>query len=370
MDRETSIYLDLVRFASTMVVMVSHLSFERFSGGYLKGAFPLGHEAVILFFVLSGYVISYVADVKENNLKDYTISRLARLYSVVIPALLLVPLLDAIGGALDAALYADQTLASYFPLRLLANLLFLQEAWTLSVRYLSDAPLWSLGYEFWYYLLFSVFVFLEGRKRCLLLLAASLAAGPKILLLMVPWLMGVGVYRLHKTQSLDRYLARFLFLLALLSFPFLFHAYSGINMYMKALLTEPLQGRLGYSANYATDYITALLVAVNLFSFKYLQIDFLDKTLVSLEGLIRYLANSAFTIYLFHFPLFLFFTAALGLEPGSIIQMAGLFGVTLLSCLLLAGVTEKKKGAWKRYLTRLFDRAESNSRLFLRQPAK
>ena len=57
-----------------------------------------GHTAVIVFFVLSGYVIAYVSEVKENNVKAYWASRLSRLYSLAIPAVLLTPMLDVLGS--------------------------------------------------------------------------------------------------------------------------------------------------------------------------------------------------------------------------------------------------------------------------------
>ena len=40
----------------------------------------LGNDAVMVFFVLSGFVIAYVADKKEKTLRDRALSRLARLY--------------------------------------------------------------------------------------------------------------------------------------------------------------------------------------------------------------------------------------------------------------------------------------------------
>ena len=59
----------------------------------------------------------------------------------------------------------------------------------------SNGPWWSLGYEAWYYAIFALMFFTNGRKRWLFAGAAMLVAGPKIWLLMPSWLMGVWVWR-------------------------------------------------------------------------------------------------------------------------------------------------------------------------------
>src|SRR5712671_3594240 len=84
MRRELSTYLDLLRLTAAMAVFVSHLSWVRISGGFLWQFQFLGHDAVMVFFVLSGFVIQYAAATKEKSLFDYQVARFARLYSVVI----------------------------------------------------------------------------------------------------------------------------------------------------------------------------------------------------------------------------------------------------------------------------------------------
>ena len=53
----------------------------------------------MVFFVLSGFVIAYVSEQKEHTLREYSISRLARLWSVAVPALILTIALDQLGRA-------------------------------------------------------------------------------------------------------------------------------------------------------------------------------------------------------------------------------------------------------------------------------
>src|SRR5882672_11159660 len=106
MNPRLSLYLDLLRFAAAMLVFLDHAGRKRLGGpllGHLEG---LADFAVLLFFVLSGYVIAFAGDCKERTLGSYAVARTARIYSVVVPALLLTFVADRIGMALKPALYA------------------------------------------------------------------------------------------------------------------------------------------------------------------------------------------------------------------------------------------------------------------------
>ena len=87
MNKQLSIYLDLLRFTAALLVYLTHLPGR--CGGYFWQFASYGREAVIFFFVLSGFVIAFVSDTKERDPKQYFLNRMARLYSVVLPALLL-----------------------------------------------------------------------------------------------------------------------------------------------------------------------------------------------------------------------------------------------------------------------------------------
>ena len=99
MNRETSIYLDLIRFTAAVFVFLTHASREQSSGGFLW-QLQFGREAVDVFFVLSGFVIAHVVETRERSALAYAVARAARLYSVALPALALTFLLDRIGQPL------------------------------------------------------------------------------------------------------------------------------------------------------------------------------------------------------------------------------------------------------------------------------
>ena len=91
---EFSVYLDAIRFLAAATVLAAHLTFPEFTGGLFQYQGKMAGEAVAAFFVLSGYVISYVAVEKELTLRDFAVSRLARVYSVALPAIVLAIVVD------------------------------------------------------------------------------------------------------------------------------------------------------------------------------------------------------------------------------------------------------------------------------------
>lgn len=107
MNRGFSLYLDTLRFLAALAVFVSHLAYARFTNGNLQWIrdINLGSDAVVVFFVLSGYVIAYTTFARDRGRAAYAEARIARLYSVVIPALLLTFALDTFGSSLQPQIY-------------------------------------------------------------------------------------------------------------------------------------------------------------------------------------------------------------------------------------------------------------------------
>lgn len=72
-----SIYLDLVYFLAAMVVFLGHASGMQLTAGFPWELGPYGDTRVVVFSVLSGFVIAYVTDVKERTWQLYSTSRVA-----------------------------------------------------------------------------------------------------------------------------------------------------------------------------------------------------------------------------------------------------------------------------------------------------
>ena len=122
MNKGFSVYLDLVRFIAACLVYFYH-SNQRLLVEEILPASNFGHSSVIVFFVLSGFVIAYVTDTKENTWTSYCASRLSRVYSVAVPAIVLTLTLDTVGRKLLPELYAGYPYDQFLT-RLLGSLLF------------------------------------------------------------------------------------------------------------------------------------------------------------------------------------------------------------------------------------------------------
>lgn len=134
-----SLYLDVVRLAAALLVFQSHTNFRLLTASIPRLS-AYGHSAVVVFFVLSGYVIAYVVDTRERDARRYAISRGARIYSVVVPALALALVLDSIGRYINPSTYIGQAPHDSWFARVMATLTFSNEPWGLSITAFS--PPW------------------------------------------------------------------------------------------------------------------------------------------------------------------------------------------------------------------------------------
>ena len=143
MNRETSIYLDVVRFGAAVAVYFCHAGLERFGGGPLWQFEFLGTPAVVVFFVLSGYVVAYATDKEVVSARDYFIARASRIYSVALPAILITMAFDAAGSAIRPDFYRlPAQLIDHSLQNTVSCLLFLNELWGRHVIPGSNNPYW------------------------------------------------------------------------------------------------------------------------------------------------------------------------------------------------------------------------------------
>ena len=101
---------------------------------WFAASFELGHQAVLGFFVMSGYLVggSVLASIRKGKdfLREYAIHRFARIYVVTVPALILTFIVDSFGRKFlpnadfyDLPLFAGHYSASVF----IGNVLNFQE---------------------------------------------------------------------------------------------------------------------------------------------------------------------------------------------------------------------------------------------------
>ena len=211
MKRDLSAFLDLTRILAAVTVFLGHLSEPRFGGEMLSVFGHQRHSAVIVFFVLSGFVIAWAA-ARDGSVREYVINRATRIYSVALPALALTWAIDDFliqyyPGTVHS-LYQHAAVWKYLPI----FLTFSTDFWFLSEDAFSDIPYWSLCYEVWYYVVFGVLLFGRGAWRWAIAIICLLMMGPRLWLLWPVWLAGAFLHRL-KPLSVKR--SRFLLFLSL-----------------------------------------------------------------------------------------------------------------------------------------------------------
>jgi peptidoglycan/LPS O-acetylase OafA/YrhL len=369
-----SAHLDFIRSAAAWAVMWGHLralffiDFHEITHptGSLKAWYFLtgfGHQAVMVFFVLSGFLIS--SSVLRSlasgawTWSGYAISRATRLYVVLIPGLLFGMLWDLLGKSLFAStgLYTlpltsfggsivqnDLTVGNFF-----GTLFFLQTI--VCHAFGSNGPLWSIANEFWYYVLFPVGLFAsyawarKSFKSATLLtvfaLCVCLMLGPEKLLGFLIWLAGFAVLILWSRIKIVATLSRAAYLV--LSFAIL-----------AICLAVARNGKLPPQSS---DLVVGL--AFSAFLFGILQLEFPVLPDAPYLRNARRFAGFSYTLYVLHFPFLLFLRA--WLVPGQRWQPHGihlLYGlgigiIALTFCWLVARVTEHRTGEARRHLVKL-----------------
>jgi peptidoglycan/LPS O-acetylase OafA/YrhL len=343
MPRGQSVYLDLLRVAAALTVFGAHLCYPQFAGHAIAVPPYLSHGAVVVFFVLSGFVISHVAANRERNPHDFLTSRAARIYSVAVPALLLTMAVDLLllNSGVDTKVpdYQYRAPWKYLPV----FLSFTTDIWFLAESAFSNLPYWSLCYEVWYYLAFAALVFLTGWRRVLAVGAVALVVGPRLWLLFPVWAMGWGVQALRGRLAVGRGAARAVLVLtgvAVVAVLWTGHA-AQFNAWLDVQTGGWITGELRYSRYFATDLPLGLLIAVHLWSAGHAELDF-----GALQRPIALAASVSFTLYLTHFPLLALWAFLFG--PSLLLALVA----TLATVWLLGQVTERQKPALQRWLRR------------------
>ena len=354
MSRSFSIYLDLVRFVAACLVYLYH-SNQRLLVSDILPASKFGHSSVIVFFVLSGFVIAYITATKENRLASYAASRISRVYSVVLPAVVLTIAMDSVGRNLYPALYAYPF--DKFLIRGTSSLLLLNEVWFISITSFSNVPFWSICYELWYYVGFALVMFLPLRQGLSLLGVLALLLGPKIVLLAPIWIAGVVLYRWQALNSISESQAWLLVAGSLLGIVCFHQAdITGlVTNQMKEVIGPDLYAEFTFSKFFPSDYLLGLLVFLNFVGMRKVCTR-LEPALLMIERPVRFLAGYTFSLYLLHQPLFLFWAAVIRGDPGGYRYWWMTTTMVGLSVLAIGYVTESKRHLLKRWLQQRFEK--------------
>jgi peptidoglycan/LPS O-acetylase OafA/YrhL len=301
----SSIFLDLIRAISVQMVVIGHgISFCAIAKFMQPPLFPyIQNIAVVIFFILSGFLISnsvfYKISTDTNySFRSYFIDRFSRIYSAFIPALLFVIGLDYLSQQSivhNAYSYCDAFNFKTF----VGNLFMLQDFPFLKYLHIkitsfgSARPLWTLAIEWWIYMWFGVLVILMLNKRKL----SFFTINGFVFLCIVPtynliagrgngltlfWLFGlliVVVYDKYKMLQLSK----------TIKFSLLFLLLIIVGVRISATMRE-------YDFIFAFILAIGLLIGIELCS----NINVKENT----AKVIRLIANYSYTLYLIHYSIY------------------------------------------------------------------
>jgi peptidoglycan/LPS O-acetylase OafA/YrhL len=348
LDARFSLYLDLARACAALAVVVAHFGYFRiFDDAQIARIPDFGREAVIAFFVLSGFVIAYSAEHKNLTAKSYVVARAARLYSVVLPVLALSFILaTCVQDVLHVPVEDTYELRRpwlYVPF----HLAFLGDAWTFVERPPWLIPYWSLDYEAWYYVLFGVFHFTRGRRRWLAAAAVLAVVGPRLWLLLPVWLSGVALYRLQGRLAFGPALARAGWLLSVVLIGL--WGWFDPEPYLRGVANGlwPFPGiRMGSADRVLADYAVMLLVLLNFACARQARFD----VLLRLARPIRFVAGHTFTLYLSHGIVIGLWQTLLPIERGAPHEILAIGTAIAVVALALNPLTEALQRGLRRGL--------------------
>ncbi len=172
MSKAVSQFIDLVRWIATMFVAVHHVNNVFINQAdimkaphdapvyvwWFLTAYTFAHGAVVVFFVISGFLVGGAIIERSQGtrpyLRNYLIDRSIRIYIVLLPALAYSYFADSFGARLFAGLgvYEHPVYQAAMRLEYLAaTVVSLQGVW--SPTFGTNGALWTLGMEFWFYVI-------------------------------------------------------------------------------------------------------------------------------------------------------------------------------------------------------------------------
>jgi len=336
----SSIFLDALRLSAALLVLIVHAFNRWFLTKAYRSEWPgePSHVAVIVFFVLSGYVIGHTTVSKNRGAMQYAQARLSRLCSIVLPAIVITICIHGV-----VAIVNPEVLLKYSrgasAVRYILSSFYLNELWLFSAAPPLNGSLWSLSFEFWYYTIFGLWFFRKpGAVSIVILILAIIIAGPKIILMMPIWVMGYLAYRLPPPK-ISRAMAWWFVGLALLS--------GGVVAAFLPPLPYVIHLKPLYYANqFFTDWVIAIFVAAALWI---LPNGNSNQPVSKRANIFRKIADLTFPLYVLHFPLIVLWRATIGIDYDNFGQLCVAITFVLITASIIGYFLEKQRPLWSRF---------------------
>jgi peptidoglycan/LPS O-acetylase OafA/YrhL len=343
-----SIYLDLIRLFAASMVVFQHANGHLITGAMLWRLTDHGTESVVLFFVLSGFVIGYVVAEKERDWRSYLLARASRIYSVALIAVPVTLIADGIGSAINPDFYAHLTFYRGFSdvIDVLACLTFVNELWFNHYVFGTNEPYWSLGFEVWYYLIFGMAFFYKGRGRILSIIALLLLVGPKLSLYFFLWLLGYWTFRITSRMKKSGYpsIPLPVGILCLAGCPILYWIVAPyFHLHKTAFLGNGMHLDTETIFSFLYFVILGWSLCLNIIGYTALSSIVPNKLLHTVGPIVRWAAGASFSLYLLHQPILVCLAALSPFPNPSISRTIFVLSGTVLIVFLLAELGERRK---------------------------
>ena len=318
------------------VYVVFHHSFENniFLWGHnISYIFRFGQEAVILFFFLSGFVIQYsYLNSKNKSFKSFFFKRFFRIYIPLIIVFIVNYLM----------LYLQSThLPRFSWSNFLGNFFMIQDdGWikpnVICTPFLGNTPLWSLSYEWWFYMIF-IFISLKVKSdQSYLVYSVSIISTltyliypnfiNRELMYLIIWWIGTDIAKLYLNKDLLTFKT--------LSIPFYVLLFNIMLLIINALIHKKMIRNSGLSPFLELRHFTFALLSLLIVIF-WQKVNWVG--FKNTFGLFEKVAPISFGIYISHW--FLISTASF--LNNIIFNKILLFFSYFLICIFFSYLIEK-----------------------------
>jgi peptidoglycan/LPS O-acetylase OafA/YrhL len=255
------------------------------------------HQAVLVFFVLSGWLVggSLLNKMQESDaLLTYCIDRVTRLWIVLIPSFLLTIILGVLVGRIDPIGF-DHSIANEYSMRaFLGNLFGLQEF--IVPDFGGNFSLWSLAYEMAYYALFPLALMAFAARNTTMRFISAIAAiifvsqlNGAVTLYFSVWMLGAAFSRIKiDVDNLSRTVLLAIFVV--------------VAVYFRLTGSNDLFTEKSFLQDLLCSFIFVLLLSSRQWT---ADVNLRKVRLCKTAG--QFLSQFSFTLYVVHVPLLFYF---------------------------------------------------------------
>lgn len=363
---KTNVGLDMIRGVAALLVVLGHS--RSFLGSSLSSdlTFSLeqkivllpasfAQEAVALFFVLSGYLVGgqVLREVVSGRFRwrAYMSKRLSRLWTVLIPGIAFTFIVDSLTVRFFGTIWPKLAGGSLSAESAACNAAFLQVS--RCNTYGSNDSLWSLSFEFWFYVIFAAAVvavwsalrraWVPASAGVMVCVATVLIFGVGLFVLIPSWLLGAAL-----AAASNRWKK------------------TGVPSWLPMARKRTLLTSVGLTM--------AAMLASNVLSppdwVRFTMVGLASAPLILLTalrpwgqgsrvvGCVAQLGSISFSLYVFHLPLAKFFAAAFATTggAGSVGNTLAVYALTALAVALsipLWALTENRTSYVRDWMLRL-----------------